>query len=306
MGEIRRLEIYSPKILKEKKALIISDLHREKKTGQKNLDKVKVKTQDDFPEIDFIFIVGDLLNDVNDLRDPEFRKIFIESLKDFTRGKLTFVSFGNHDKMTREGPNAWNDADERLIKEALSEIENIIVVDNNVQRIGEIKIGSFSPDSQYYLKKGESKAEYARQFYRQFNPNMFDSTTYNIFMTHEPQSIISISEEENAIIQPHTNLVLSGHMHDGLLPTFVQRLLNKGFIPKIIRKIIKNMGLLSPQMRLLPKYAHGEHTIEETDFIINSPINTRVECPLLNELYGANATVLTMKPSQSHQNIKRK
>ena len=149
--------------------------------------------------------------------------------------------FGNHDKMTREVPNDWNNADERLIVEALSEIDNITIVDNNPQRIGQIRIGSFSPNSQYYLNKKESKEEYARQFYSQFNPSMFDSTTYNIFMTHEPQSIINLSEEEKIIIQPQTDLVLSGHMHDGLLPTFVQKLLNSGLLPEKVRQKIKTL-----------------------------------------------------------------
>ena len=137
MGEIRRLEIYNRKLLRQKKLLIISDIHREKTTGQENLDKVQAQIKPEFEEIDIILIIGDLLNDVNDLKDPEFKRVFIESIKEFTKGKPTFVTLGNHDKMTREGKEDWNDGNEQLLLEVLSEIENVRVVDQGVQKIGD-------------------------------------------------------------------------------------------------------------------------------------------------------------------------
>ena len=81
-------------------------------------------------------------------------------------------------------------------------------------------------------------------------------------------------------------------MHNGLLPT-------------IMHNFIKNNGLISPQMEILPSFAQGEYSIEDTDFIINGAINTRVETPLINKLYGANATLLTIKPTLERKKIKR-
>ena len=104
-------------------------------------------------------------------------------------------------------------------------------------------------------------------------------------LTHEPQSIIKLSKEKGCCIQENTDLVISGHMHNGLLPVFVH-------------KIIKNTGLISPQMEFFPTYAQGEYTIDSTDFIINGAINTRVETPIINNIYGPSATILTINPSR--------
>ena len=74
-------------------------------------------------------------------------------------------------------------------------------------------------------------------------------------------------------------------MHNGLLPNFMQ-------------PFMKNKGLISPQMQLLPEYAQGVYQLKDTTFLINGPINTRVETPLINKLYGPNASVVTLKKTR--------
>ena len=47
-------------------------------------------------------------------------------------------------------------------------------------------------------------------------------------------------------------------------------------------------------MQLLPKYAHGTVEVGDTTFVINGPVNARVESALINEIYGSNATVVDL------------
>ena len=269
--------------------------------GQENLDKLKKTIATEFSEFHCIFFVGDLLNDVNDLEDDNFKRVFINALKKFSENKKVFITFGNHDKLTRKNRNdrmrgsadAWTKGEEKLLIDALTELENVIIIKNKeIQRLGKIKIGAFSPNADYYLTKKESKQEYETQFYENYDAKKFDKYTYNILLTHEPQSIIKLSKEKGCCIQENTDLVISGHMHNGLLPVFVH-------------KIIKNTGLISPQMEFFPTYAQGEYTIDSTDFIINGAINTRVETPIINNIYGPSATILTINPSKEQQKIKR-
>ena len=136
------------------------------------------------------------------------------------------------------------------------------------------QIESWSKSSDYYLEK-----------YKLYCQNNFDKSRYNIFLTHDPQSIIRLSKEKNTCIHQNTDLVISGHMHNGLLPN-------------VLKKIVKNKGLISPKMKLFPNFAQGEYKIDYTDFIIAGPVNTRVENAIINNLYGANATILTLKKNK--------
>lgn len=293
MGRIKELNVYTDKLKKTKKILLVSDIHKEKKCGQENLDNLKEELIYDIDDVDFIVIPGDLINDTEDLKDPIFRRLFLDSLESFTEGKPTIVSAGNHDKMTRIGTEKWNLGDKSLLPLALRELDNVTFIRNQItHRVGNICFGGFSPNCTYYLNKKESKEEYSKQFYSMFDKDKFSRETFNIFLTHEPQSIINLSKEKGECIQPNTDLVVSGHMHNGLVPVF-------------LHKLHGNKGWISPQMDLFPKYAQGEHTIGDTDFIINGAVNTRVETPLINKIYGPNATIITINPSKEKQKVKR-
>lgn len=110
----------------------------------------------------------------------------------------------------------------------------------------------------------------------------FNQNKFNIFLTHEPHSIINLSLENNKCIQLYTDLVVSGHMHNGLLPNF-------------LHPYCGTKGIISPQMELFPEYAQGEVKVGDTDFIINGPVNARIETPLINRIYGPSATIITLR-----------
>ena len=55
------------------------------------------------------------------------------------------------------------------------------------------------------------------------------------------------------------DLVLCGHMHGGLMPRF-------------LRKIFKNSGIINPSKRLFPKNVYGKLSKEDSTIIITSGI----------------------------------
>lgn len=289
MGKINNLEIYTEKIQTDNIRLMIgSDFHITKEEkyddGTKNLFKIINSSKIDYDNLDCIIIPGDLVNDVMELRDTTFKKFFLEILKEFTKEIPTFISYGNHDMMTKDNQGNWSIGDKEILRETLSNLTNVQIVENG-RRIDfyDLSFSAFSPDFEYYEDKREDM-DYYFEKYSLCPKSNFDPNRYNIFLTHEPQSIIKISKELNRCMHPNTDLVISGHMHNGLLPSCLKKV-----------KVIKNKGLISPQMELLPQFAQGEYKINNTDFIINGPINTRVETPIINNIYGANATILTLK-----------
>lgn len=288
MGKISKLTVYSKKIPYDIKFLVISDIHRNKTQGKENL--MKIKDLINIDEIDSIIIPGDIVNDVNDLKDKEFKNTLQEELLSITNYKPTFVSLGNHDQMTHSQEGKWIPGQIKLLKNALEEIPNFRLIENGKnQKINFLNIAACSPDFNYYENKDKTKREnieeYQKIFNQTYNEKLFSDDTYNIFLTHEPQSIIKLSKENKKCIQPNTDLVISGHMHNGILPNFMQPLM-------------ANRGLISPQMQLFPEYAQGVYQLQDTTFLINGPVNTRIETPLINNLYGPNASVVTLKKTR--------
>lgn len=287
MGKIKKITIFTNKISSDMKLLIISDIHREINQGGENLKKIKNNV--DMQEISTILIPGDITNNVNDLENQNFKAQLQEELISFSQGKPTFVSSGNHDLMAKNDTGLWMPGKKELLKQAIEELPNYQFISNG-QKVnqGKLSISACSPNYGYYEAKEKKKSErenpddYAKIFYANYAENLFDEQTYNIFLTHEPQSIIKLSKEKGSCIQPKTDLVVSGHMHNGLLPNFLQPLAS-------------NRGLISPQMQLFPKYAQGTYQLGNTTFIINGPVNTRIESTLINNIYGPNATVVTLQ-----------
>ena len=285
MAYITNFNINTNKITRDRRILSLSDFHL---TGDKGFEHLKeIKSKTDMTKISHIVMPGDIVNDVNELKDNKFRDSVLQALSDFADDKHVFLSAGNHDQMTLNNKK-WQRGDYSLLQETIEELPKFHLLENGERiTVNDITYSAFSPDYSYYededkeRKDLEAESDYEEAFMKNYNANLFDNNTFNILLTHEPQSIIKLSTKKGSCIQDNTDLVLSGHMHDGMLPHFFKRFCG-------------NIGIISPQMQLLPKYAHGTVEVGDTTFVINGPVNARVESALINEIYGSNATVVDL------------
>ena len=94
-------------------------MHATKKVGLEHLSMIKRTVNMD--EIDQIAIPGDIVNDVNELKNNKFRNVLLKALSDFAEGKDVFVSFGNHDLMTL-GKHGWEEGNYLFIRRNTSRI----------------------------------------------------------------------------------------------------------------------------------------------------------------------------------------
>lgn len=285
MAHITNVNINTDKIDRDRRILSLSDFHLTEDKGFEHLKEIKSKT--DMTKISHIVMPGDIINDVNELKDNKFRNKVLQALSDFADDKHVFLSAGNHDQMTLNNKE-WQRGDYSLLQETIEELPKFHLLENGETiTANDITYSAFSPDYSYYededkeRKDLEAESDYEEAFMKNYNANLFDNNTFNILLTHEPQSIIKLSTKKGSCIQDNTDLVLSGHMHDGMLPHFFKRFCG-------------NIGIISPQMQLLPKYAHGTVEVGDTTFVINGPVNARVESALINEIYGSNATVVDL------------
>ena len=285
MAHITNVNINTDKIDRDRRILSLSDFHLTEDKGFEHLKEIKSKT--DMTKISHIVMPGDIINDVNELKDNKFRNKVLQALSDFAEDKHVFLSAGNHDQMTLNNKK-WQRGDYSLLQETIKQLPKFHLLKNGEGiTVNDITYSAFSPDYSYYEDEDkerndlEAESDYEEAFMKNYNANLFDNNTFNILLTHEPQSIIKLSTKKGSCIQDNTDLVLSGHMHDGMLPHFFKRFCG-------------NIGVISPQMQIFPKYAHGTVEVGDTTFVINGPVNARVESALINEIYGSNATVVDL------------
>ncbi len=280
---IKRITVNTDKILTDKYLLVVSDIHKTKDLDKDNLSLFNKQLKRTKHQIDYILIVGDIINDTEDLLDIDFQNRFRKEMIEFLKDYKTIISLGNHDESTKIDKNKdkYKQGDSTILKDMLTSLDNVYLLDNNTTYEDDISFASFNPNLDYYIKYYGEKSEFLRQF-NEYKTSKFDKNTFNILLCHDPESIIKLSELENTCIEPNTDIVVSGHMHNG-------------FLPPMLNFIVKNRGIISPTKSYFPKYAHGEVDIDTTKFIINGAINSRVENPIINYLYGPNATMIELK-----------
>ena len=280
---IKRIRVNSDKIFTEKYLLVVSDIHKTKDLDKDNLSLFNKQLKRIKHQIDYILIVGDIINDTEDLLDIDFQNRFRKEMIEFLKDYRTIISLGNHDESTKIDKNKdkYRQGDSTILKEILDSMDNVYLLDNNTTYEDDISFASFNPNLDYYIKYYGEKSEFLRQFSASYT-DKFSEKMFNVLLCHDPESIIKLSKLEGKCIQPNTDIVVSGHMHNG-------------FLPPMLNFIIKNRGIISPTKSYFPKYAHGEVDIDTTKFIINGAINSRVENPIINYLYGPNATMIELK-----------
>ena len=274
---IKRIEITSSKIKKEVKLLLISDIHKSKYIKKDNLIKLKEKIKEDFKSIDYIIISGDVIDSPKYLIKEEFIKELTSSLKEFIENKTTYIVLGNHD-ITGFNPK------EEYSYTILNMIDNVKCLNNeDIININNISIIGFCPNINYYKKRYNKKNEFLKQF-KEFKLDKINKNKYNILITHDPSSILEISSNNSEYIND-IDLVISGHMHNGLAP-------------RKLHNIMNHRGLVGPYYTFFPKYAHGSIKVKDTNFIIVGAVNPIIKAPIYNKVYGPDAVILTLKKDE--------
>lgn len=279
---VKMIDISSSKILEPKTILSMGDIHYMNNNGKilglsnlKSVHKV-IFENGDMPKIDTILITGDVINDVRDLEDKNYRKNISSSLKSFTSGIPTFVSYGNHDQMTKDTIRKWTKADLQKYRDFIASFRNIYSVENNELVLHEgFNLTAYSPDFDYYERFHEDIGYYMNDFISTFNPS-FDNKTYNILLTHSSSPLLESLEDGKLHTLENTDLVVSGHMHNGVIP------------------FTKTYGLISPQSKFFPKYAHGDIECYSTLFVINGPVNPILSFPVVNNILGPSVNIITL------------
>ncbi len=253
----------------------ISDIHFSHKYNNKRLEMVVNKIKDINPN--YICITGDLIDlydVVNDVNYPDLKN-FINNLSNI--GKV-IITVGNHEyiKMLDNGFGKTNNIE--WLKEL--QTKNIIALDNEIYEENNISFIGYNPDYDYYYTNKETPSEKNNEEISKLINKT--KNNYKILLSHTPFLIVKKDNYKNIKKFDKIDLVLSGHTHGGLIPSFIPG----------------NFGIISPNRKIFPKKVRGIINLKTSKVIISSGImklSRKSKLAFLNDIYGSNITEITIK-----------
>ena len=275
--EIVKNILSSKKLKKDITFIHIGDIHYNETTSAKKLEYIKYAIEDAHP--DYIFITGDLLDKPKITKNKEKIKLLVSWLNSLGNIAKVFISLGNHDIILEEDYKFFN---------KLNDINNIYVLNNQSYEDENVFISGFTLPTNYYynIEKHEDENALLETLQNNFNlVTNLPKKKYKVALIHSP---ILLSEKKVIEKLKEYDLILSGHMHNGL-------------ILRILDKIIKNnYGLISPDKRFFAKNTRGKIKTKYYTIIITggitklSPSSTKI-LSKLNGLYPISINKITVK-----------
>lgn len=275
---IRNLKynIETEKLLQSQKLALLADIHFSNEFDLRKFDKINQNIADYSPNL--TCIPGDVIDDLNVCMNTEQVCGLLEWIKLLGQIAPVYISCGNHDKNTVYN-GKWYYIESPKIWDMINNIEGIQVLENEMAINDNIRlIGYEAPDEYYHNPEHKDDGELMKQDIREKFPNI-ENDKYNVLLCHSPRKIFE-NEVWNSNSQlENVDLVLSGHMHNGLV------------FPGLDSLWKSSRGFIAPNSELFPKYARGK-TVKKTKdkniyLIVNGGINKlEKQSPILKAING--------------------
>ena len=256
------------------KIVQISDIHFS--IGYKLKRLVKLREKIDLINPDYVCIVGDLI-DEHSVLETDYIDYFKNWLNDLSLKYKVIVSLGNHDFLIKDGKNFEEHFDIEWLMEIKS--DRLIVLNNSVYSENGINFIGYNPELKYYYFYKEKKF---KKYNDELSKLLKDLDGFNILMVHTPSLIEYNNNYKNIEGFSLIDLVISGHTHGGLIPSFV----------------FGSFGIISPSKTFFPKVVRGRVRCGKSDLIISSGVvklSRLSKITRLNDIYGYNINVINIK-----------
>ena len=224
------------------KIILLSDIHYSNKVNKKVFFKILDKFKNIKP--DFICIPGDIIDESTDY-DVNVYNFFNE----LSKVSKVIISLGNHD-LSKFNKNEMKYYDTKWY-ENIKKIPNIYVLNNEQVTFDNITFTGYTPS--FIDDKYNDTTINTINDLKILN---FNLNEYNILLSHSPQSILGNEELYNNKFIKNQNLILCGHMHNGMMPPILDQLIRN------------NYGIIAPGKTLFPKYSRGLIKFNNTTLII--------------------------------------
>lgn len=267
MINIERIKISD---LQNTKFCILSDIHHIKSCDSKFYSGITSVVKKEKPH--YILIPGDIIDNPKILLS-NYLESLINFLKELSLLCPIIISKGNHEQKNKK-------IDINILYNKLRNLNNIYILDNNSIILGKFRFIGFSPNMDVYLKKTKDRIN---RFIKEYNECHFkvNNSKINILLCHSPEVIVDAYKNLNDFDK--INYVISGHMHNGL-------------VPKRLERCFKTRGLLGPEYILLPKYCRGIHNLDKAKLIVVKSLRVLTKDNILfkipDQFYSRNITII--------------
>lgn len=233
----------------DKKIILLTDIHYYQKKDIKKLNKIlkTLKTMD----FDYICISGDII-DIGHIQDMD---LYINWLTELAKLSKVIVGLGGHDILRNRKHREYYYNEEFYNK--LKKINNLHLLDNETYIDKKIRFIGLTMPVDFYYKYSENL-----NYFKRFVNNTFDTfeDKYNILLLHTPIPLTNLDKYDDIKLLQNIQLVLSGHTHGGIMPSF-------------LRGVMKGIGIFSPHRKqYFPKNCYGLVKKENTNIIISTGI----------------------------------
>lgn len=219
---VRRLELSDRRITKPVRAVVLADLHNKRYGKENSLLLAAIREQ----KPDMILIAGDILTaQPGKDFDPA-----VHLLRELAGEYPIYYGNGNHEQRLRLYPKIYGDMAEQY-GQALKEIGIEPLVNSHVilEECG-IAVYGAEIDRSYYKR---FKLKPMEEKYLRKTLGIPDRSRYTVLLAHNPDFFPTYAEWG-------ADLTVAGHVHGG-----------------VVRIPLWNRGVISPSLRLFPKYDGG-------------------------------------------------
>lgn len=286
--------------------LLLSDLHFSYKVSDNKLHRIIEEVNRVKPT--YIFIVGDLIDSVDMIKDVYEKKRLLVFLKKLSSLAIVLISLGNHDCYkknkfkTQYGllKKEWlYFYDESFVK-SMNKLPNVHVLINEIYEDDCIYVLGVCNSFSYYHINGK-KVECKKQMeadLEHINSAYFTSLPTNkvkFLMVHSP---VHMKDSDILETVKGYDYILSGHMHYGCVPPIINELWNS------------NRGIISPAGKLFFKNVRNTFRSTEDKLIVNGALTTFQECTGIfqkgNVLFPIFDSVLDFKQGKEFVLVEKK
>lgn len=255
--KIRDLKIYNQKAFKDIKISSFADVHLSHLVSSKKLSCITDKVLEFNP--DYICIAGDLLDYLNILEETKYLDILRSWLSDISSIPV-LISLGSHDMGYQVSKSVNKDGwvcgeYERTFKILEESLDNVYVLDNKNYQDDRLFVSGYAQTFEYAYSKEDFEA--ANLLGEDLSKQEFllrrELNVPAISLIHDP---IYLTEPQIVELLKNYDFILSGHMHNGIVPPILDELWKS------------NLGLMRPNKKLLAPNARGVIPIKLENKII--------------------------------------
>lgn len=245
------------KIKKPVKVVLISDVHFGAdpiKTGKFNVKSMMAGIKK-IENVDMFVLCGDFVSAAKVLKVARVRKNMTEMLTELGKQAKVVMVRGNHDYY-------YNTPETEQIYQDFGKIKNVILLDNAQKEIDGIKVTGFSPRKEAYdlIKHGKRSHKMTIKDFRE-KKFSFDEKEFNLILTHSPYSLTNKrAMREVTEVYEKCDLVMSGHLHNGLVASG-----NSGVLKKIFdgKKFVDYGFWIDPKTGFVSRHCRGAKLVGE-------------------------------------------